>query len=105
MGIVFHDKDTCDRQLPAAIRMANTTLRTLLLIVFSRVDCHEKLCKDVDFWVDCSAGKTVDASGPCFCSTNSPNLKKLRIIGDGDLKSLPEGLLGNLKKLPKVVII
>ena len=85
--------------------MANTTLRTLLLIVFSRVDCHEKLCKDVDFWVDCSAGKTVDASGPCFCSTNSPNLTKLRIIGGGDLKSLPEGLLGNLKKLTKLVII
>ena len=76
-------------------------LTLILLIILSGVECDGKPCsnRQVDFLIKCSIGRTVFAKDLCSCAAESSSLTKLVIIGNEDLKRLPEVLPKDLTRL------
>ena len=95
-------------EFSSKIWTACTFLRnlTLLIIIMSSVKCDGEPCSNsnVDLRIECSIGRTVFTRDLCTCAAKSSYLRKLAIIGNVNLKRLPEGLLENLTGLKKLEI-
>ena len=87
------------REFSSDIWLACKTILTFLLVILSAVECDGKPCSNnqADLRIRCFINRReFFANDLCSCSKESHNLTMLVIKGNSDLKSLPEGLLGNL---------